>query len=156
MSNKPIVSKPLSTEADTIALGETLAGSLKSGDVIALDGTLGAGKTTLARAAVRRLMGHEIDVPSPTFTLVQTYEGPFCEIWHVDLYRIEDPAELDALGLEDAFADAITFIEWPDRLGAALPRSALHVGLSSSDEAGRTVTIAGSSEWAERLTRAVS
>jgi tRNA threonylcarbamoyl adenosine modification protein YjeE len=109
----------------TEALAARLASRLEAGDCLLLDGPVGAGKTTFARALVgarRAAAGlRPEEVPSPTFTLVQTYATDGPEIWHADLYRLGDPEEIAELGLEDAFAEAICLVEWPDRLGAAAP-----------------------------------
>lgn len=120
--------------AATERLADQLARIAQAGDVIGLCGELGAGKTTFARAFIRARLGIE-EVPSPTFTLVQTYEGHGEAIWHFDLYRIQDPAEAVELGIEEAFADAISLIEWPHRLGDGLPRSWLELRLEPGDSA---------------------
>jgi tRNA threonylcarbamoyladenosine biosynthesis protein TsaE len=115
--------------AATERLAASLAARAERGDVIALAGGLGAGKTTFARAFVHaRPGGREVDdVPSPTFTLVQVYDLPGVPVWHFDLYRLDRPEDALELGIEDAFADAIALIEWPDRLGALLPAERLEV-----------------------------
>lgn len=117
---------------ETAAAATRLAPHLRAGDCVLLTGSLGVGKTHFARALVQsRLAVHGVteDVPSPTFTLVQTYDDTLCEIWHADLYRLTDPIELIELGLEDAFTSAITLIEWPDRLGSYAPKGALQITL---------------------------
>ena len=106
-----------------------LAALAKTGDVIALKGELGAGKTSFARAFIRALGGTG-DVPSPTFTLVQVYELATATIWHFDGYRLRHPEEAWELGIEDAFADGISLIEWPERFGAFVPARRLEIGLS--------------------------
>jgi tRNA threonylcarbamoyladenosine biosynthesis protein TsaE len=139
----------LADEAATQDLGARLAGILRPGDVVCLSGDLGAGKTTLARALVRTLTDPEEEVPSPTFTLVQTYETLAGTVWHFDLYRLKKPEESYELGLEDAVSD-ICLIEWPERLGKLLPRKRLDVHLEANDAARRaTLTPAGS--WGDRL-----
>jgi tRNA threonylcarbamoyladenosine biosynthesis protein TsaE len=118
--------------AATEALGRALAPRLRQGDTVALSGALGAGKTALARAIIAtRLaaLGRAEEVPSPSYTLVQTYDLGNVELWHVDLYRLGDPSELAELGLEDAFAAAIVLVEWPERLGALRPERVLDVAL---------------------------
>src|SRR4051812_13695997 len=107
----------LASEHDTAALGAALAAEARPGDVIALVGPLGAGKTTLARGFIQKRAGADEEVVSPTFTLVQTYEAPDAVIWHFDLYRLNDPEEALELGFEEALAAGISLIEWPERLG---------------------------------------
>src|SRR5689334_13856318 len=101
----------LKSEAETAAAGAALARVARPGDVIALSGTLGIGKTTFARGFIAAL-GHDTDVPSPSFAIVQPYEDLDPPVWHVDLYRIEEPTEIDELGL-DAATDAVLLVEWP-------------------------------------------
>ena len=123
------------TRTATAALATALAASARQGDVIGLSGPLGSGKTTFARYFIAARMGaspREQEVPSPTFTLVEIYQpasGP--AIWHFDLYRIETPDDAYELGIEDAFADGIALIEWPERLGGLMPREHLHIGLAA-------------------------
>lgn len=118
----PAFSMSLPDEAATEQLGATLAQRLKPGDVVALIGGLGAGKTTLARAILRAASGDAaMVVPSPTFTLVEIYDTPRGTFWHFDLYRLEQPEQVFELGWEDALAEGIVLIEWPERLGALLP-----------------------------------
>ena len=113
----------LPDEAATEQLGATLAARLKAGDVVGLKGDLGAGKTTLARAIVRAACGDPgMVVPSPTFTLVEVYDTPRGSIWHFDLYRLETPEQVFELGWEEALAEGISIIEWPERLGPLLPQ----------------------------------
>ena len=136
----------------TAALARALAERARPGDVYGLRGELGVGKTTLARFFVGALAGPETEVPSPTFTLVQTYESPAGTIWHFDLYRLESPEDAYELGIEDAFADGISLIEWPDRLGPLLPADTLDLWLRHGASAGaRRVRLAGGGEWPERL-----
>ncbi|MBM3584896.1 MAG: tRNA (adenosine(37)-N6)-threonylcarbamoyltransferase complex ATPase subunit type 1 TsaE [Alphaproteobacteria bacterium] len=137
--------------AATRTLGARIARALGPGDVVALEGPLGAGKTALARAILAAL-GVAGEVPSPTFTLVQTYETRRGEAWHVDLYRLCDSGEARELGLEDAFAAAICLVEWPDRLGTALPDDRLAVALAFADDAeARHAELIGHGTWAERI-----
>ena len=118
----------LADEAATERLGASLAGRLKRGDVVGLRGPLGSGKTTLARAILRSAAGDPaLVVPSPTFTLVETYETPRGAYWHFDLYRLEHPEQVFELGWEEALAGGILLIEWPERLGRLLPR---HLGVT--------------------------
>jgi tRNA threonylcarbamoyladenosine biosynthesis protein TsaE len=143
----------LADEAATVRLGTALAGVLRAGDVVALSGDLGAGKTVLARALVRARTGHaDEEVPSPTITLVQAYEGrDGVSVVHCDLYRLEDPEEVVELDLDDAFTEAVTLIEWPDRLGPRLPADRLDLSLTLAGRAGRRVRLRGYGRWAARL-----
>ena len=131
--------------AATQALGARIAAALKVGDAVALEGGLGAGKTTLARAILHAL-GVTEEVPSPTFTLVQVYETPGLIVRHYDLYRIENPSEVEELGLEEALDDGAALIEWPERALAWLPADRLHVSLSLKDGA-RQAQISGPERW---------
>ena len=135
----PCASFFLPAEADTDRLGAWLAGRLQAGDCLLLEGPIGAGKSHLARALIRARLGNMEDVPSPTFTLVQTYQADV-EIWHADLYRLSHLDEVAELGLEDAFEKAISLIEWPDRLGAYTPENAIRLRLSAEGD-GRRVAI---------------
>jgi len=152
MGDRPdiILRFDVADESGTAAFAGRLAGVLKPGDIVALDGTLGAGKTALARALINALPGEPEDVPSPTFTLVQTYSRGDLEIFHFDLYRIEDAEEAFELGIEDAFADAVSLIEWPERLGTLLPRKHLNVRIEETP-AGRRITLSGNDDWRARL-----
>ena len=134
----------------TERFGQALASILRTGDSVALFGTLGAGKTTLARGILRGL-GHSGDVASPTFPIVQTYDPPDTRlpVWHVDLYRIEDPSELEELGLDDARTDSVLLIEWPDRLPALWP-DALKLTLAPSERGGRAWTAKVPPAWGAR------
>ncbi len=136
----------------TARLAAALARLLRAGDLVALEGDLGAGKTAFARALIRELTTAEEEVPSPTFTLVQTYEAADFEIWHFDLYRLEKPEDAFELGIEDAMAEAVTLIEWPDRLGRYLPRDRLVVRMDyAGGESERIATLTGSGAWRDRL-----
>lgn len=136
----------------TARLAAALALLLRAGDVVALEGDLGAGKTAFARALIRELTGRGEEVPSPTFTLLQTYEALDFDIWHFDLYRLEKPEDAFELGIEDAMAEGVTLIEWPDRLGRYLPRERLVVRMDYADgEAARIATLTGSGDWPARL-----
>lgn len=125
-------------EAATAALAGRLAPLLRRGDVLALTGDLGVGKTAFARALLRA-MGHKGDVPSPTFTLVQIYEFESSPVWHFDFYRIAAPEEAYETGIEAAFAEAIAIIEWPDKVAALLPaeRIDLRFDFTERDDARR-------------------
>lgn len=141
----------LPDEAATAALAAALAPRLKAGDALLLQGPLGAGKTSFARAAIRALCGPGTEVPSPSFNLVLTYDTPAGPLWHVDLYRVADPREVDELGLEEIFADGIALIEWPERLGPDAPRGALTLSLLPTTGSSRTATFQGAKDWAPRL-----
>ena len=143
----------LPDEAATAALATRLARLVRRGDVIALKGELGAGKTSFARAFIRARGGTE-EVPSPTFTLVQIYELADGAIWHFDCYRLREPEEAWELGIEDAFLDGISLIEWPTRLGPLLPKRRLDIALlpGASPDARRAKIDAGP-DWAERIAR---
>jgi tRNA threonylcarbamoyladenosine biosynthesis protein TsaE len=142
----------------TQALGEALANMTGEGDIIALFGALGAGKTTLVQAYCRTL-GVLEEVSSPTFNLVHLYEGLLAgrniTLWHCDLYRLEHAQEALALGLEEAFGAAIMLIEWPERLGADLPEDALRIYLQAdeADDVGRTALLRAGKPWQQRLER---
>lgn len=139
----------LNDEAATAALGARIAKGLRAGDVVALSGELGAGKTTLARAILAAL-GVEERVPSPTFTLVQAYETPRLSVAHVDLYRLRKPAEIAELGLEDALDEGAALIEWPERgLPPKLAADALTIRLDVAGEAARRARISGPERWRE-------
>ncbi len=113
----------------TRRLAGRLAGLLRAGDFVGLGGVLGAGKTTLARHIVEALAGHAVEVPSPSFTLVQTYDFDGFTLWHFDLYRIDLPEAVYELGFEDALADGVCLVEWPERLGPLLPADRLDLML---------------------------
>ena len=123
--------------AATANLARALAPHLRAGDTVLLEGQIGAGKTHFARALIQGFVVE--DVPSPTFTLVQTYDAPGFEIWHADLYRLTHPDEAVELGLTEAFESALCLVEWPERLGADRPSQALTLRFSVLDH-GRSVT----------------
>jgi tRNA threonylcarbamoyl adenosine modification protein YjeE len=132
--------------------GARLAGLIRPGDVIALCGALGAGKTELARALIRARAGAAIEVPSPSYTLVQDYRLGDLVIRHIDLYRIADAAELLELGLDAPAADEIWLIEWPERAGAALPPDRLEVELrQGATPDSRIAEVRAGPGWEERL-----
>ncbi|NKB50480.1 MAG: tRNA (adenosine(37)-N6)-threonylcarbamoyltransferase complex ATPase subunit type 1 TsaE [Alphaproteobacteria bacterium] len=148
------LTRDLTDIAATQALGATISGLLRAGDVVALYGELGAGKTTLARALIAAL-GHTGEVPSPTFTLVQSYDLSPVAVWHFDLYRIDAPDEIIELGIEEALADAISLIEWPERMASQLPPDRLDILLSYTDsEVGRRAALTGHGNWGSRLAEA--
>ena len=129
--------------AETERLARHLAPHAAPGDVIGLCGPLGSGKTAFARAFIRARLGRPAEeVPSPTFTLVQLYEHAAGAIWHFDLYRLSAAEDAYELGIEDAFAGAISLIEWPEKLGAMMPSDWLEVRLTpGEDEEARLITI---------------
>lgn len=130
--------------AATARLGAAIADRLTCGDTVLLNGDLGSGKTTLARAVLAAL-GVEESVPSPTYTLVQTYDSPRLVVSHYDLYRLKRASELDELGLEDALEDGAALIEWPERAEGRLPEDALMVHLRSEGE--RRAMLEGPMRW---------
>ncbi len=140
----------LPTEDATTALAKSIAPRLSRGDTILLSGPIGVGKTAFARALIRARLGRQEDVPSPTFTLVQTYEDQAADIWHADLYRLTHPDEALELGLEEAFSDAICLIEWPDRLGDAAPKDALQMTFATTG-AEHMVTMTIPKTWRAKL-----
>ncbi|MDQ2094330.1 tRNA (adenosine(37)-N6)-threonylcarbamoyltransferase complex ATPase subunit type 1 TsaE [Rhodalgimonas zhirmunskyi] len=130
----PPVQIPLASPEETAALAVRLGGVLRIGDALLLSGGIGAGKTHFARALIQSLLAHSEDVPSPTFTLVQEYEGVNGPIWHCDLYRLSGPDDIYELGLDEAFRDAICIIEWPDRLGPLAPETALSLSFTDANK----------------------
>jgi tRNA threonylcarbamoyladenosine biosynthesis protein TsaE len=138
----PSCTLDLSSETQTEVLGRKLATLARPGDVILLEGPIGAGKSSLARAFIRARLGAGEEVPSPTFTLVQVYDDHGTEIWHADLYRLTHPDEVWELGLDQAFETAICLVEWPDRLGRHLPPDALRIKLEAMGD-GRLALVSG-------------
>jgi tRNA threonylcarbamoyladenosine biosynthesis protein TsaE len=139
----------LAGEAATEGLGRRMAPLLRVGDVVALQGDLGAGKTCLARGILFGL-GHDGEVASPTFPIVQPYEELVVPVWHVDLYRIESAAELEELALDEAREHAALLIEWPERLGAGLWPDALRLVLTRDGEGARALTASVPPAWGTR------
>ena len=142
----------LRSESDTETLAQSLSKVLGAGDVIFLEGDLGAGKTFFARALIQTLMGIEgnvEDVPSPSFTLVQSYEFQNFDVWHVDLYRLQT-ADLYELGLDDARLTSLLLIEWPDRLGQDAPSDAMTMTFSAHEDHHEVIG-AGPVPWKEKL-----
>ena len=127
---------------------------MRAGDLVALEGELGAGKSELARAVIRARAGAEIEVPSPTFTLVQGYDLPGLRLVHADLYRLAEPGEIDELGLDDALREGAVLVEWPGRAGDRLPAGRLTVRLATQpDDPGArdAELVAAGPGWADRL-----
>jgi tRNA threonylcarbamoyladenosine biosynthesis protein TsaE len=122
-------------------LAQLCAGFLREGDSVLIQGPVGAGKSHFARAVIQTHLGPQAEVPSPTFTLVQVYSGPF-EIWHADLYRLTHSHEVQEIGLDDALGHALCLIEWPDRLGDIAVPNAVHVDLSYHGD-GRMAHVTG-------------
>jgi len=141
----------LTSSEDTERFGAGLAASLRAGDVLALEGDIGAGKTTLVRGIARGL-GFTGEVTSPTFPIVQSYEGEGIRLplWHVDLYRVETMSEIAELGLEEALDEAVLVIEWPDRLGNALWPDALRLKLEIGEGGSRALTAQVPAAWETR------
>ncbi|HEV3489771.1 MAG TPA: tRNA (adenosine(37)-N6)-threonylcarbamoyltransferase complex ATPase subunit type 1 TsaE [Reyranella sp.] len=143
----PTFSFFLPDEAATERLGTALAKRLRSRDVVALQGGLGVGKTTLARAILRAAAGDPaLIVPSPTFTLVEIYDTPVGVFWHFDLYRLEAPEQVFELGWEEARADGVALVEWAERLGTLLPRERLTVTLAMEGD-GRRADLQGEARF---------
>lgn len=130
------------SENDTENAARTMAKDLRAGDILLLSGDLGAGKTVFARALIRVMTGDDnMDVPSPTFTLLQTYDAPEGTLWHFDLYRIKSPEEIYELGWEEAITDGIVIVEWPEKMGSLAPCDAVRIEFRTSPEAGRILTV---------------
>jgi tRNA threonylcarbamoyladenosine biosynthesis protein TsaE len=141
-------------EAETARIAGAVAQVSRPGDVLALAGDLGSGKTAFARGFIRALTTSAEEVPSPTFTLVQTYAAGDRTLYHFDLYRIERPDEAWELGIEEAFADGITLIEWPERLGPLLPADRLDIRFdmpSGASATERRITFVAGPVWDSRL-----
>lgn len=138
------------SEADTANFAARIAPLLSAGDTLLLEGPIGAGKSAFARALIRARLGRQEDVPSPTFTIVQTYQDGDVEIWHCDLYRLTHPDEAFELGLIDAMETGICLIEWPDRLGTDRPENALTL-VFSAQENDHQITANLSEYWANKL-----
>ncbi|MDO6413360.1 tRNA (adenosine(37)-N6)-threonylcarbamoyltransferase complex ATPase subunit type 1 TsaE [Sphingomonas sp. BIUV-7] len=134
---------------ETAALGRSLAARLRVGDVVTLAGPLGAGKTTLARGLLAGL-GLDEDAPSPSFPIVIAYEELRVPVWHVDLYRIDDPEEAEELGLDDALVDTALVIEWAERLGPGRWPDALALSIETGPEGGRRLTWEAGPSWERR------
>lgn len=130
------------SERDTENFAVQMAAKLRGGDVLLLAGDLGAGKSVFARALIRTLAGDPaLEVPSPTFTLVQTYDTPRGPVWHFDLYRIERAEEIYEIGWEEALTGGIVIVEWPQRLGALTPPRAVGIGFTTRGNHERAITV---------------
>lgn len=130
----------------TEAWAARCAALAEPGDVFLLSGEIGAGKTTFARSFIQALLGSDEEVPSPTYTIVQTYDAEQT-IWHADLYRLGGPDEVVELGLDAAFEDAICLVEWPDRLGDLIPANPIHIEMRAGPD-GHTAQVTASERWA--------
>ena len=140
----------LPDEAATLAAGAALAPLLRAGDIVLIDGPLGAGKTTLVRGLLHAL-GHEGEVPSPSFAIVQPYDDIALPLWHVDLYRIDSPAEMEELGLDTVLGEGVLVVEWPERAGeGAWPPSALTLSLGAREDGSRALTAKAGQGWEDR------
>ena len=138
-------------EAATARFGRKLAGLLRAGDVVALSGGLGSGKSALARAVIRTFLADE-GVPSPTFTIIQTYAAPAFQISHVDLYRLASEREVRELGLDDALDQGVLLIEWPERAPSWLRQDRLEIRLAFGDTpTSRKAELIASGNWFDRL-----
>ncbi|MBX3482775.1 tRNA (adenosine(37)-N6)-threonylcarbamoyltransferase complex ATPase subunit type 1 TsaE [Phenylobacterium sp.] len=140
----------LPDEAATARLGEAVAAKLEAGEAVCLSGPLGAGKSTLARALIRALTTPGEEVPSPTFTLVQFYEGPRLSVAHFDLYRLESPDEAYEIGLDEALDAGAAVIEWPERLEGDLPRDRLDIVIAPDEAGGRLARLTAHGAWEGR------
>lgn len=144
-----------SSDTETGLVARGLAKFLRPQDILTLNGPLGAGKTAFARALIQALCGAGIEVPSPTFNLLLTYDSDQAPIFHYDFYRLEDPEEVWELDIEDAFHEGITLIEWVERLEDLAPEDVLSIVLSipegEGSETQRVISIYGDPEWRERL-----
>ena len=135
----------LEDEQATARLGAELAAVARAGDIITLSGPLGVGKTALARGFIGAL-GHQADVPSPSFAIVQPYEELDPPVWHVDFYRIEEASEIGELGLDSA-VDAVLLVEWPERAGANMWPESLALSLEFADQGRRILTANVPPSW---------
>nr|WP_233343191.1 tRNA (adenosine(37)-N6)-threonylcarbamoyltransferase complex ATPase subunit type 1 TsaE [Hyphomonas sp. Mor2] len=136
--------------AATAQLAQSLAPHLKAGDVIALHGGLGAGKTTFSRSLIEAVLGQVTEVPSPTYTLVQTYDGPAFPIFHMDLYRLEHPDDVFELGWDET-QNGLALIEWSDRAGPHLPAWRLDLTLEILGDTRKAILEPHGEDWQTRL-----
>ena len=139
----------LADEDKTRAAGGALASRLQAGDIVTLEGPLGIGKTTFVRGLLEAL-GHRGEVPSPSFAIVQPYEELDPPVWHADLYRIDDPAELDELGLESILENGVVLVEWPSHAGEGVFVDALALSLEPLPDGARRLTARVPSSWQGR------
>jgi len=155
MSPSVLYEVTLRSEDETARFAQNVGARLSAGDTLLLHGHIGAGKTFFARRMIQSLQDLPEDVPSPTFTLVQTYDTRLGELWHADLYRLSDPDEVFEIGLSDAMAEAICLIEWPGKLGEIEPEGSLHITFETQEgqPEHRRVTLASTRAdgWAKKL-----
>ncbi|MEH6528016.1 MAG: tRNA (adenosine(37)-N6)-threonylcarbamoyltransferase complex ATPase subunit type 1 TsaE [Sneathiella sp.] len=157
MLEQPVIlEKQLKSQSETVAFAHQFSSALTKGDVVTLSGTLGAGKTAFIRAVLQSLIDPELEVPSPTFNLLLTYDvpGQNTTIYHYDFYRIETPEEVLELDIDEAFDDGITLIEWADRMGPYLPEENLDIVITPDAKRGseyRTLMLRGNMTWQNRL-----
>jgi len=136
----------------TTIFAARLANNLASEDLILLNGEVGAGKSVFCRALIQSVLQYEEDIPSPTFTLVQQYDTKIGELWHADLYRLNDPNEVIELGLLDAIENAVILIEWPDQITDFIPKSALNINIIAGSHETRVFHFSWTDEkWDEKL-----
>lgn len=131
------------SESETSALAARLAAALKVGDIVALYGTLGAGKTAFCRGFIQSLAPETAEVPSPTFTLLQTYETSRFLIYHFDMYRLKSPEEAYEIGIEDAFGEGVSLIEWPEKMAGLLPKKHISLHFDILPDGARQLTLEG-------------
>lgn len=129
-------------EQATLNFAADFAQRLKRGDVVALHGNLGVGKTVFSKGVINALAPQKTDVPSPTFTLVQEYDTPDFPIYHFDFYRLKKPEEAYEIGIEEAFGSGVSLIEWPDKIGTLLPKKCIDVFLEINADGRHTITVA--------------
>ena len=137
----------------TSRIARNLGGGLSAGDVVLLDGPVGAGKSHFARALIQSRLSRFEEVPSPTFTIVQSYDLGGVELWHADLYRLSGPSECEELGLIEAFETAICLVEWPDRLGDLTPPGALHLRMQPTGDMRKLGFSTNNPGWDSHLAR---
>ncbi len=133
----------ITKEDELQQIADTIAPHLSIGDVVALEGTLGVGKTTFVRTLVQKLLDKTVDVPSPTFTLLQSYDTPNFTLHHFDFYRLKSPEEAYEIGIEDAFTEGVSLIEWPDKIGSLLPKKHKTISFEIMDNGKRRIVAKG-------------
>lgn len=146
----------LNSLSDTNALAGCFASCLRQGDIVGLTGGLGVGKSAFARAAILSQCDDIEDVPSPTFTLVQQYQTRTgLDVWHMDLYRLQDPEEVFALGVEEAFIEAACLVEWPEMMGHFWPKSAIMIAIERAEDESRSLHIDAPDAFIEKLEKQI-